>query len=179
MKTFGSYLAVVLFGGVLGLFFSLMADRLTGVSFDTIAPKTEIIAVLPVYDNPQTKRLVGYLDLYDSSEGLLLVRWVDRFGIRRTAMDRRLEMEGRNLRWRRKVRRIPMDIMIFTSIIASAIVFLMVWNIYDSWLAWKKSEISSVYRYWTDSEGIFMDAMLLSMVVLAAVSLMVWNLIVS
>ncbi len=74
MKTIGSYLAVVLFGGVLGLFFSLMADRLTGVSFDTIAPKTEIIAVLPVYDNPQTKRLVGYLDLYDSSEGLLLVR---------------------------------------------------------------------------------------------------------
>ncbi len=74
MKTIKAYLATVLLGGALGLFFSMAADRLTLVSFDTIAPEEEIIAVLPVYDGPHTKWLVGYLDLYDSSEGLLLVR---------------------------------------------------------------------------------------------------------
>ncbi len=74
MKTIKAYLATVLLGGALGLFFSMAADRLTGISFDTIAPKAEIIAVLPVYDDSHTRRLVGYLELYDSSEGLLLVR---------------------------------------------------------------------------------------------------------
>ena len=74
MKTIKAYLATVLLGGALGLFFSMAADRLTGISFGTIAPKAEIIAVLPVYDDSHTRRLVGYLELYDSSEGLLLVR---------------------------------------------------------------------------------------------------------
>ena len=74
MKTIKAYLATVLLGGALGLFFSMAVDRLTGISFDTIAPKAEIIAVLPVYDDSHTRRLVGYLELYDSSEGLLLVR---------------------------------------------------------------------------------------------------------
>ncbi len=74
MKSVKACLATVLLGGVLGLLFSLMADRLTGISFDMIAPKAEIIAVMPVYDDSHTSRLVGYLELYDSSEGLLLVR---------------------------------------------------------------------------------------------------------
>lgn len=74
MKSVKACLATVLLGGVLGLLFSLMADRLTGISFDTIAPKAEIIAVMPVYDGSHTRRLVGYLELYNSSEGLLLVR---------------------------------------------------------------------------------------------------------
>ncbi len=74
MKTIKAYLATVLLGGALGLFFSMAADRLTLDSFHKIAPKEEIIAVLPVYDDSHTRRLVGYLELYDSSEGLLLVR---------------------------------------------------------------------------------------------------------
>jgi hypothetical protein len=74
MESVKAYLATVLLGGVLGLFFSLVADRFTLISFDTIAPEPEIIAVLPVYDNPHTKRLVGNLEVYNSSEGLLFVR---------------------------------------------------------------------------------------------------------
>lgn len=68
-------------------------DRLKLVAFVTIAPEVEIIAALAVYDDPRTKRKVDYLELYDGSGGLLLVSWVDRFGIRRTAMDRRLLQE--------------------------------------------------------------------------------------
>ena len=48
MESIKAYLVTVLLGGALGLFFSLVADRFTSISFDTIAPKAEIIAVLPV-----------------------------------------------------------------------------------------------------------------------------------
>ena len=43
----------------------------------------------------------------------------------------------------------------------------------------RKSEILSDYRYGTDSEGVFMDVMILSLIVLAAVIVMVWDLYVS
>ncbi len=74
MKTIKAYLATVFLGGVLGLCFSIAADQLTGVSFDTIAPEAEIIAVLPVFDDSLTRRVVGTLKIDDSSEGFLLVR---------------------------------------------------------------------------------------------------------
>jgi len=122
MKTIGSYLAVVLFGGVLGLSLLLPSsgtlhgetirvmenlrgekillpssapetDRLMLVSFVTMAPETEIIGALASYDDPKTRRSVDYLELYDGTGSLLLISWVDRFGIRRTAMDRGLLQE--------------------------------------------------------------------------------------
>ena len=68
-------------------------DRLILVAFVTIAPEAEIIGALAVYDDPRTKRPVDYLELYDGSGGLLLASWVDRFGIRRIAMDRGLLQE--------------------------------------------------------------------------------------
>lgn len=68
-------------------------DRLVLVAFATMASEAEIIGALAVYDDPQTKRPVDYIELYDDSGGLLLVSWVDRFGIRRTAMDRGLLQE--------------------------------------------------------------------------------------
>ncbi len=48
MESVKAYLATVLLGGALGLFFSMVADRFTSISFDTIAPEAEIIAVLLV-----------------------------------------------------------------------------------------------------------------------------------
>ncbi len=43
----------------------------------------------------------------------------------------------------------------------------------------RKSEILSGYGYETDSEGVFMDILILSLLVLAAVIVVVWNLYVS
>ncbi len=63
------------------------------VSFVTIAAEAEAIATMAVYDDPQTRRSIDYLELYDEAGSLLLVSWVDRFGIRRTAMDRGLLQE--------------------------------------------------------------------------------------
>lgn len=68
-------------------------SRLILVSFVTIATEAEIIGAMAMYDDPQTERPVDYLELYDGSGGLLLVSWVDRFGIRRMAMDRGLLQE--------------------------------------------------------------------------------------
>ncbi len=48
MESVKVYLATVLLGGALGLFVSMAADRFTSISFDTITPEEEIIAVLLV-----------------------------------------------------------------------------------------------------------------------------------
>lgn len=63
------------------------------VSFVMITPEAEVIASVATYDDPQTRRSIDYLELYDEAGSLLLVSWVDRFGILRTAMDRGLFQE--------------------------------------------------------------------------------------
>ena len=68
-------------------------DQLVLVSFVMITPEAEVIASVATYDDPQTRRSIDYLELYDEAGSLLLVSWVDRFGIRRTAMDRGLLQE--------------------------------------------------------------------------------------
>ncbi len=68
-------------------------DRLMLVSFVMMAPEAEIIGALAAYDDPKTRRSVDYMEFYDGAGSLLLVSWVDRFGIRRTAMDRGILQE--------------------------------------------------------------------------------------
>jgi len=62
-------------------------DRFMLVSFVTMAPEAEIIEALAAYDDPKTGMSVDYLEFYDGAGSLLMVSWVDRFGIRKTAMD--------------------------------------------------------------------------------------------
>ncbi|MBI4489808.1 MAG: hypothetical protein HY694_12035 [Deltaproteobacteria bacterium] len=68
-------------------------SQLILVSSVRITSEGQVMALLAVYDDPRTKRSMDYLELYDFSGGLLLVSWVDRFGIRRTAMDSGLLQE--------------------------------------------------------------------------------------
>ena len=68
-------------------------DRLTLVSFITIVPDAEVLAAIAVYDNPQTARPVDYLEFYDGAGNLLQASWLDKYGIRRTAVDRGLLQE--------------------------------------------------------------------------------------
>jgi hypothetical protein len=46
--------------------------------------------VLFFYDDPGTKTPVDYIEFYDPEGHLLLVSWIDRFGICQAAMDRGL-----------------------------------------------------------------------------------------
>ena len=121
MKSIRGLLAAVLLVGPLGLFLSLPSGsihaepmrvtenlrketvllppsapergQLILVSFVMITPEAEVIASVAAYDDPQTRWSVDYTELYDEAGDLLLVSWVDRFGIRRTAMDRGLLQE--------------------------------------------------------------------------------------
>ena len=46
--------------------------------------------IIVFYDDPQTKMDLDYLELYDIDGDLLLVSWIDRFGICQVAIDRAL-----------------------------------------------------------------------------------------
>lgn len=68
-------------------------SRLTLVSFTTIQVGADSAGTMAMYDDPQSGRPMDYMELYDGSGSLLLISWIDRFGIRRTAMDRGLLQE--------------------------------------------------------------------------------------
>jgi len=68
-------------------------SKLIPVSFTTIQVGADIAGTMATYDDPQTERPMDYIELYDGSGGLLLIGWIDRFGIRRTAVDRGLLQE--------------------------------------------------------------------------------------
>lgn len=61
--------------------------RLILVAFFTIEPEEGVLLALALYDDPRTWREVDYLELYDGAGSLLLISWIDRFGIVRTAVD--------------------------------------------------------------------------------------------
>jgi hypothetical protein len=46
--------------------------------------------ILLFYDDARTKREVDYIEFYDLEGNLLLVSWIDRFGVCQVAMDRGL-----------------------------------------------------------------------------------------
>ena len=48
------------------------------------------VGLLASYDDPQTKLEIDYVEFYDLSGDLLVVSWIDRFGIWRIAIDRGL-----------------------------------------------------------------------------------------
>jgi len=47
-------------------------------------------SIVVLYDDPRTEREVDYLEVYDRPGDLLLVMWIDRFGIFQAAVDRGL-----------------------------------------------------------------------------------------
>jgi hypothetical protein len=48
------------------------------------------VGVMIFYDDPRTKLELDYIELYDTSGDLLLVSWIDRFGVCQVAIDRAL-----------------------------------------------------------------------------------------
>lgn len=48
------------------------------------------VGIMIFYDDPRTKLELDYIELYDVSGDLLLVSWIDRFGVCQVAIDRAL-----------------------------------------------------------------------------------------
>jgi hypothetical protein len=46
--------------------------------------------ILVFYDDIRTKTEIDYIEFYDGDGNLLLVAWIDRFGVCQVAMDRGL-----------------------------------------------------------------------------------------
>ena len=64
-------------------------SQLALVGYTPVADQ-ENLGIAFLYDDPQTQRAVDYIELYDEMGDLLLVTWIDRFGIYRVAVDRGL-----------------------------------------------------------------------------------------
>jgi hypothetical protein len=60
------------------------------VALVAIVSEEDVLVTLALYDDPGTRRAVDYLELYDVSGALLVISWIDRVGVLRTAIDRGL-----------------------------------------------------------------------------------------
>jgi hypothetical protein len=68
-------------------------NRLVAIDYVMLLDEDGATAILACYDDVQTKLKIDYVEVYDLAGNLLLVSWIDRFGISRFAMDRGLFRE--------------------------------------------------------------------------------------
>ena len=65
-------------------------SRLVVIDYEPVMDEDMGMGLLVFYDDPRTKLEVDYIELYDVTGDLLLLSWIDRFGICQVAMDRGL-----------------------------------------------------------------------------------------
>jgi len=65
-------------------------DRLVPVASIAVISEEEVVGLLILYNDPHRERLFDYIEVYDAGGDLLLIHWIDQFGIHRTAIDRGL-----------------------------------------------------------------------------------------
>jgi hypothetical protein len=75
----------------------LPQDSLTLISFSPLVANGETVGAIAVYDDPATQRPADYLEVFDSGGALVVVSWIDRFGIERLVVDRALVDGGQEL----------------------------------------------------------------------------------
>ena len=69
----------------------------TLISFSPLVANGETVGAIAVYDDPTTQRPADYLEVFDSGGRLVVVSWIDRFGIERLVVDRALVEGGQEL----------------------------------------------------------------------------------
>ena len=69
----------------------------TLISFSPLVANGETVGAIAVYDDPATQRPADYLEVFDSGGTLVVVSWIDRFGIERLVVDRALVDGGQEL----------------------------------------------------------------------------------
>jgi hypothetical protein len=65
-------------------------DDMILLKYTIFTEATGTIRLIAFYDDPKTPRPVDYLEVSDGVGNLLVIGWLDRFGIARTAVDRGL-----------------------------------------------------------------------------------------
>jgi hypothetical protein len=69
----------------------------TLISFSPLVANGKTVGAIAVYDDPTTQRAADYLEVFDSGGALVVVSWIDRFGIERLVVDRALVDGGQEL----------------------------------------------------------------------------------
>jgi hypothetical protein len=69
----------------------------TLVSISPLLANGQTVGAIAVYDDPTTQRAADYLEVFDSGGALVVVSWIDRFGIERLVVDRALVDGGQEL----------------------------------------------------------------------------------
>lgn len=64
--------------------------QLVIIDYSIVAEVGGGVGVMIFYDDPRTKLNLDYLEVYDIGGDLVLVSWIDRFGVCQIAMDRAL-----------------------------------------------------------------------------------------
>lgn len=67
------------------------------VSHSPLIARGQELGTVAIYDDPATRRLADYLELYDNGGGLVAIAWFDQFGIQRSVVDRALVEGGDEL----------------------------------------------------------------------------------
>ena len=65
-------------------------NRMTAVDWYVLLEAGGSAGIFVYYDGLQTKRQIDYIEFYDVEGDLLVVTWIDRFGVCHVAMDRGL-----------------------------------------------------------------------------------------
>jgi len=65
-------------------------DQLALTDYAMVAEEGGGVGVIIFYDDPRTNWELDYIELYDISGDLLVVSWIDRFGVCQVAIDRAL-----------------------------------------------------------------------------------------
>ena len=64
--------------------------QLVIIDYSIVAEVGGGVGVMIFYDDPRTKLNLDYLEVYDIGGDLVLVSWIDRFGVCQVAIDRAL-----------------------------------------------------------------------------------------
>jgi hypothetical protein len=64
--------------------------QLVAVDYAVVADEELEFGIVVVYDDRRTNRQTDYIEFYDFFGDLVMVSWIDRFGICQTAIDRGL-----------------------------------------------------------------------------------------
>ena len=65
-------------------------NQLALTDYAMVAEEGGGVGVMIFYDDPRTKRELDYIEVYDIGGDLLVVSWIDRFGVCQVAIDRAL-----------------------------------------------------------------------------------------
>jgi len=62
-------------------------NNFTPVGYFTISVDIKLTGMLVLYSSAENKRAVTYMELYNQAGRLILIRWVEKSGVTRTAID--------------------------------------------------------------------------------------------